>query len=115
MAIGKLGDYDIRKLIDWDWRYFVVGGVLIALAWFLKKMGPHAFHQGFPGYFTFIVLLAVIPAALLESVVQASVEQERLEGWIMSEVERGVPRPGLYPPNADAAARYAAWSQQLPD
>jgi regulator of RNase E activity RraA len=34
-------------------------------------------------------------------------EQERLEGWIMSEVERGVPLPGLYPPNDEAKARYA--------
>ena len=35
-------------------------------------------------------------------------EQERLEGWIMSEVERGVALPGLYPPNDEAKARYAA-------
>jgi len=27
----------------------------------------------------------------------------------VSEVERGVPLPGLYPPNDDAKARYAAW------
>jgi hypothetical protein len=26
----------------------------------------------------------------------------------MSEVERGVPLPGLYPPNDEAKARYAA-------
>jgi hypothetical protein len=28
--------------------------------------------------------------------------------WIMREVERGVPLPGLYPPNAEAKARYEA-------
>lgn len=50
----------------------------------------------------------VIPQALLDDVVAAGLEQERLEGWIMSEVERGVPLPGLYPPNADAKARYEA-------
>lgn len=50
----------------------------------------------------------VIPHALLDDVVAAGVEQERFEGWIMREVERGVPLPGLYPPNAEAKARYEA-------
>ena len=48
----------------------------------------------------------VIPAALLGAVVAAAVEQERLEGWIMAEVERGVALPGLYPPDAATQARY---------
>lgn len=51
----------------------------------------------------------VIPQALVAAVTDASVEQERFEGWIMTEVERGVPLPGLYPPNDEAKARYAAW------
>ena len=51
----------------------------------------------------------LIPAALVDDVVAAGVEQERLEGWIMGEVERGVPLPGLYPANAETAARYRAW------
>jgi regulator of RNase E activity RraA len=50
----------------------------------------------------------VIPAALVEEVTKAAVEQERLEAWIMKEVERGVPLPGLYPPNAETRARYEA-------
>jgi len=51
----------------------------------------------------------LVPAAMLDDVVDAAVEQERLEGWIMSEVDAGVPLPGLYPPNEAARARYAAW------
>ena len=39
----------------------------------------------------------VIPAAMVEEVTHAAVEQERLEMWIMREVERGVALPGLYP------------------
>jgi len=50
----------------------------------------------------------VIPAALVGEVVTAATEQERLEAWIMKEVERGVPLPGLYPPNAETKARYEA-------
>ncbi|KJK24005.1 hypothetical protein UB46_13010 [Burkholderiaceae bacterium 16] len=38
-------------------------------------------------------------------------EQERLEGWIMQEVERGTPLPGLYPPNQENKARYKAWTE----
>jgi regulator of RNase E activity RraA len=50
----------------------------------------------------------VIPAAMLHEIAEAAAEQERLEAWIMTEVERGVPLPGLYPPNAEAKARYEA-------
>jgi regulator of RNase E activity RraA len=50
----------------------------------------------------------LIPAALVDEMVATAPEQERLEGWIMKEVERGVPLPGLYPPNAEAKARYEA-------
>jgi regulator of RNase E activity RraA len=48
----------------------------------------------------------VIPQALLAEVADAAVEQERLEAWIMGEVERGEKLPGLYPPNAETKARY---------
>ena len=51
----------------------------------------------------------VIPAALLDDVLGLAVEQERLEGWIMGEVGRGVPLLGLYPADAATHARYAAW------
>jgi regulator of RNase E activity RraA len=54
----------------------------------------------------------LIPAALLDDVIEASVEQERLEGWIMGQVEQGVPLPGLYPPNAENSARYQAWAKR---
>lgn len=50
--------------------------------------------------------VVVIPAALVEEVATAGPEQELLEMWIMKEVERGVALPGLYPPNAEAKARY---------
>ena len=50
----------------------------------------------------------VIPQALVEDVAKAGPEQERLEAWIMREVEKGVALPGLYPPNAETKARYEA-------
>ncbi|MBV7484805.1 ribonuclease activity regulator RraA [Bordetella sp. BOR01] len=54
----------------------------------------------------------VIPAALLDDVVGLAVEQERLEGWIMDEVQGGASLPGLYPPNAENKARYEATKKQ---
>lgn len=49
----------------------------------------------------------LIPAAYLDQVLAEAPEQERMEAWIMSEVERGVPLPGLYPMNEETKARYA--------
>ncbi|WP_027281694.1 ribonuclease activity regulator RraA [Roseomonas gilardii] len=51
----------------------------------------------------------LIPAALVSDVVEEGVEQERLEGWIMQQVEAGHALPGLYPANAENKARYEAW------
>jgi len=53
----------------------------------------------------------LIPAALLESVVAEAVEQERLEAWIMQEVQAGAKLPGLYPPDEGNRARYEAWKR----
>jgi len=50
----------------------------------------------------------VIPAALLDAVLATAPEQERMEAWIMDEVEKGLPLPGLYPMNAETKARYDA-------
>ena len=50
----------------------------------------------------------VIPAAYVEEVAKAGPDQELLEMWIMKEVEKGTPLPGLYPPNAETKARYEA-------
>jgi regulator of RNase E activity RraA len=53
----------------------------------------------------------VIPQAMVDDVVAAALEQERLEGWIMGEVRAGAALPGLYPPNAETKARYDAWAK----
>lgn len=51
----------------------------------------------------------VIPAALLADVLAEAPEQERMEAWIMEEVDRGAALPGLYPMNAETRARYEAF------
>lgn len=54
----------------------------------------------------------VIPAKLVDEIAAEGIENERLEMWIMREIERGVPLPGLYPPNAETRARYEAETKQ---
>jgi regulator of RNase E activity RraA len=50
----------------------------------------------------------LIPANLLDEMLALAPEQERLEAWIMGQVEQGAALPGLYPPNAENKARYLA-------
>lgn len=50
----------------------------------------------------------LIPKGILAEVLVEAPEQERMEAWIMDEVARDVPLPGLYPMNADTKARYEA-------
>jgi regulator of RNase E activity RraA len=54
----------------------------------------------------------VIPAALAEEVAAAGIEQERMEAWILREVEHGAALPGLYPMNAETKARYEAQAKK---
>lgn len=54
----------------------------------------------------------VIPQALVDFVASEGEEHELYESWVVEEVERGVPLPGLYPPNDEAKARYAAWKSK---
>ena len=56
----------------------------------------------------------VIPSALVAEMATAGPEQERLEEWIMEQVEGGAPLPGLYPPNDETRARYEAWRSARP-
>jgi hypothetical protein len=48
------------------------------------------------------------PAAMLATVLVEAPERERLERWIVAEVEAGAALPGLYPIGAEATLRYEA-------
>jgi regulator of RNase E activity RraA len=50
----------------------------------------------------------LIPQAMLDEVVKLAPEQERMETWIMAEIDKGAALPGLYPMNAETRARYDA-------
>jgi len=48
----------------------------------------------------------VIPQAFVATALAEGPEQERMETWIMGEVDKGVPLPGLYPMNEQTRLRY---------
>ena len=50
----------------------------------------------------------VIPKAFLDLILAEGAEQERMEAWIVDQVNGGAILPGLYPMNAETKARYAA-------
>jgi regulator of RNase E activity RraA len=50
----------------------------------------------------------LIPQAQLDHILAEGPEQERMEGWIVDQVNNGAVLPGLYPMNAETKARYAA-------
>ncbi|HEY6255770.1 MAG TPA: ribonuclease activity regulator RraA [Xanthobacteraceae bacterium] len=56
--------------------------------------------------------VVVIPQNLVEFVATEGTEHERMEGYIVSEVEKGAQLPGLYPMNEETKARYEAWKKQ---
>jgi regulator of RNase E activity RraA len=56
--------------------------------------------------------VVVVPSALAEEVATSGTEQERMESWIVREVEKGASLPGLYPMNAQTKARYEAQAKR---
>jgi regulator of RNase E activity RraA len=56
--------------------------------------------------------VVVIPKDLVEFVAREGEEHERMEGYIVAEVEKGAKLPGLYPMNEETKARYEAWKKQ---
>ena len=50
----------------------------------------------------------LIPKAFLDLILAEGAEQERMEAWIVDQVNGGAALPGLYPMNAETKARYSA-------
>ena len=50
----------------------------------------------------------VVPRAMVDDVLAASLDQEAMEEWIINEVRNGASLPGLYPPNEENRKRFEA-------
>ena len=53
-----------RQMIGIHPASAVFGVILFAVGWLYKKYAPHAFHEGFPGYFLFLTAVGTIPSIL---------------------------------------------------
>jgi len=56
--------------------------------------------------------VVVVPRHLAEEVAAAAEEQEQLEAYVTLRIEAGGALPGLYPPNEQTLADYAAWKAE---
>jgi regulator of RNase E activity RraA len=54
----------------------------------------------------------VIPQNLVQFVAEEGAEHERMESFIVGEVEGGAKLPGLYPMNPETRMRYEAWKKK---
>ena len=98
------GRYDnaMRDIARFKDEYFIIGDLeltMFEMAWHMTGMEKFLVDMSTGEEYI---------GVLLDKVLAAGPEQERLEAWIMTEVDRGVPLPGLYPPDAETKARYEA-------
>jgi regulator of RNase E activity RraA len=52
--------------------------------------------------------VVVIPVGIVDDVAREALEQEQFETWAIEQVRAGRPTIGLYPPDDETKARYAA-------
>jgi len=59
-----------RPLLQLHWPPVLWGAGLFGAALLWKKLGPHGYNEGFPGYLLFLLLTTIAPAALFMRVVR---------------------------------------------
>ncbi|MHB8522173.1 MAG: hypothetical protein ACYDH9_15635 [Limisphaerales bacterium] len=64
---------EVRQLFGFHPTSAIVGVVLFAGALAYKKLGPHPFHQGIPGYFLFMLVATIIPSVFCFRFVRSAV------------------------------------------
>jgi len=54
----------LRQLFSFHRKSAIFGVIIFSLGWWFKKFGPHPWHEGFPGYFLFLTVVAITPSIL---------------------------------------------------
>ena len=54
----------VRDAIRFHAGSAIFGVILFGMAWLYKKFGAHPYHEGFPGYFLFLTVVAITPSIL---------------------------------------------------
>jgi hypothetical protein len=53
-----------RQVVSFHLASAIFGVAIFGLGWLYKKFGAHPWHEGFPGYFLFLTLVAMTPSIL---------------------------------------------------
>lgn len=53
------------RLIQVHWPSALTAGLVLLIGYAFRYLGPSRVHEGFPGYFTFLVLVGALPALLV--------------------------------------------------
>lgn len=53
-----------RQVVSFHLTSALFGVAIFVLGWLYKKFGAHPWHEGFPGYFLFLTLVAMTPSIL---------------------------------------------------
>ncbi|HYV98059.1 MAG TPA: hypothetical protein VE967_11435 [Gemmatimonadaceae bacterium] len=56
---------EAKKLISFHPESAIFGVLLFGAVWAFKAWGPHPYHDGFPGYFLFMLLATILPSMML--------------------------------------------------
>lgn len=59
---GPRRELRMRDLASFHPGSAIFGAILFALGLIYKKFGPHPWHEGFPGYFLFLIAIAITPS-----------------------------------------------------
>jgi len=59
----KTETQEMDRIVVFHPMSLILGAILIILAIIYKYLFPHQYNEGFPGYFTFLVLASIIPSA----------------------------------------------------
>jgi hypothetical protein len=68
----------LRSLVKIDWRGIPWMLGLFAAGWLFKKYGPVAEHDGFPGYFLFLLVTGILPEMLFNKAIRHRVNWEAM-------------------------------------
>ncbi len=59
---GPRRETRLRELASFHFTSAIFGVIVFGLGLLYKKFGPHPWHEGFPGYFLFLTLIAITPS-----------------------------------------------------
>lgn len=80
----RLHARQLKRFVGFHVKSIYLALGLLAIGWLYKKFGAHPYNEGIPGYFTFEILLAIIPTILLFEVVGPAINYRAFSFMLVS-------------------------------